>query len=42
MIFDGLLSRTRLRSNMAERSELEVEYPAQVRYSTRPVLVSVH
>jgi hypothetical protein len=41
MIFDGLLSRTRLRSNMAERSELEVGFPAQVRYSTRPVLVSV-
>lgn len=34
MIFDGLLSRTRLRRNMAERSELEVGFPTQVRYST--------
>jgi hypothetical protein len=42
MIFDGLLSRTRLRRNMAERSELEVGFPTQVRYSTcLPPLVSV-
>ncbi|SRR5260221_5339172 len=34
MIFDGLLSRTRLRSRLAERSELEVGFPSQVRYST--------
>ena len=34
MIFDGLLSRTRLRDRLAERSELEVGFPSQVRYST--------
>jgi len=34
MIFDGLLSRTRLRSQLAERSELELGFPSQVRYST--------
>lgn len=42
MIFDGLLSRTRLRRNMAERSELEVGFPTLVRYPTRlPARVSV-
>jgi hypothetical protein len=40
MIFDGLLSRTRLRKNMGSRSELEVGFPTQVQYSTcLPVLV---
>jgi len=34
MIFDGLLSRSRLRSRLAERSELEVGLPSQVRHST--------
>ena len=34
MIFDGLLSRPRLRSRLAEPSELEVGFPPQVRYST--------
>jgi len=29
MIFDGLLSRTRLRGRLAERSELEVGFPSQ-------------
>ena len=34
MIFDGLLSRTRLRSQLAERSEPELGFPSQVQYST--------
>lgn len=34
MIFDGLLSRTRLRRRLAERSELEVGFPSEVRDST--------
>ena len=34
MIFDGLLSRTRLRNRLAERSELELGFPSQVQYST--------
>ena len=34
MIFDGLLSRTRLRSRLAEPSELEVGLSSQVQYST--------
>ena len=36
MIFDGLLSRTRLRSQLAERSEFELGFPSQVRHSTSP------
>jgi hypothetical protein len=31
MIYDGLLSRTRLRERMAERSQFDVGFPSQVR-----------
>ena len=34
MIYDGLLSRPRLRTRLAERSQLEVGLPSQVDYST--------
>jgi len=36
MIFDGLLSRTRLRSQLAERSELEVGFPSQYNSHSLP------
>jgi hypothetical protein len=36
MIYDGLLSRTRLRNRLAEASELDVVLPWQVRPLTHP------
>jgi hypothetical protein len=32
MIYDGLLSRLRLREQMAERSRLELDLPSEVQY----------
>lgn len=32
MIYDGLLSRTRLRERLAERSQFDVGFPSQVQY----------
>lgn len=36
MIFDGLLSRTRLRGQMAERTELGVAFPSQTNSNSSP------
>ena len=36
MIYDGLLSRTRLRSRLAEQTEFEVGPPLEVRFLTYP------
>lgn len=34
MIYNGILSRTHLRSRLAEESELEIGFPSQVRSLT--------